>query len=40
MVRAIRRVRWYWARFLAGIVLIREVSMRLVKKEAERRARL
>ena len=35
-----RKFRWYWARFSAGIVLIREVSMRLVKKEAERRARL
>jgi hypothetical protein len=34
-----RKFRWYWARFSAGIVLIREVSMRLVKKEAERRAR-
>jgi hypothetical protein len=33
-----RRFRWYWARFSAGIVLIREVSMRLVKTEAERRA--
>ena len=35
-----RKFRWYWARFSAGIVLIREVSMRLVKKEAERRARV
>lgn len=33
-----RRFRWYWARFSAGIVLIRRVSMRLVKAEAERRA--
>jgi hypothetical protein len=33
-----RKFRWYWARFSAGIVLIREVSMRLVKKDAERRA--
>lgn len=33
-----RKFRWYWARFSAGIALIREVSMRLVKKEAERRA--
>ena len=33
-----RRFRWYWARFSAGIVLIREISLRLVKKEAERRA--
>lgn len=35
-----RKFRWYWARFSAGIVLIREVSMRLVKKEAEERARV
>lgn len=34
-----RKFRWYWARFSAGIVLIREMSMRIVKKEAERRAR-
>ena len=34
-----RKFRWYWARFSAGIVLIREVSMRVVKKEAERRSR-
>ena len=27
-----RKFRWYWARFSAGIVLIREVSMRLIKK--------
>jgi hypothetical protein len=33
-----RKFRWYWARFSAGIALIREVSLRLVKKEAERRA--
>ena len=39
-VPARRKFRWYWARFSAGIVLIREVSMRLVKKEAERRAQL
>ncbi len=32
-----RRCRWYWARFSAGIVLIREVSIRLIKAEAERR---
>jgi hypothetical protein len=32
-----RRFRWYWARFSAGIVLIREVSIRLIKTEAERR---
>jgi hypothetical protein len=35
-----RKFRWYWARFSAGIALIREVSMRLVKKEAERRAQV
>ena len=35
-----RKFRWYWARFSPGIVLIREISLRLVKKEAERRARL
>jgi hypothetical protein len=34
-----RKFRWYWARFSAGIVLIREVSLQLVKKSAERRAR-
>jgi hypothetical protein len=34
-----RKFRWYWARFSPGIVLIREVSLRLVQKEAERRAR-
>jgi len=33
-----RRFRWYWSRFSAGIILIRQVSMRLVKREAERRA--
>jgi hypothetical protein len=35
-----RKFRWYWARFSPGIVLIREMSMRIVKKEAERRAAL
>jgi hypothetical protein len=33
-----RKFRWYWARFSAGIVLIREVSMCLVKREAEKHA--
>ena len=33
-----RKFRWYWSRFSAGIVLIREVSMRIVKREAEKRA--
>ena len=33
-----RRFRWYWARFSPGIVLIRTCSLRLVKREAERRA--
>ena len=32
-----RKFRWYWSRFSAGIALIREMSMRMVKKEAERR---
>lgn len=32
-----RRFRWYWARFSPGIVLIRQILLRLVKKEAERR---
>ena len=35
-----KKFRWYWARFSAGIVLIREISLRLVKKQAERRASL
>jgi hypothetical protein len=35
-----RKFRWYWARFSAGIVLIRYVLLRQVKTEAERRARL
>lgn len=35
-----RKFRWYWARFSAGIVLIRELSLSLVKKQAERRARV
>lgn len=33
-----KKFRWYWARFSPGIVLIRAISLRLVKKEAERRA--
>jgi hypothetical protein len=33
-----RKFRWYWARFSAGIALIRDVSMRLVKRDAEKRA--
>jgi hypothetical protein len=33
-----RKFRWYWARFSPGIVLIRAVSLRLVRKDAERRA--
>jgi len=33
-----QKFRWYWSRFSAGILLIRQVSMRLVKREAERRA--
>lgn len=34
-----RKFRWYWARFSAGIVVIRDVALQLVKKSAERRAR-
>lgn len=34
-----RRFRWYWARFSPGIGLIRALSLPLVQKEAERRAR-
>lgn len=34
-----RKFRWYWARFSPGIVLIRALSLPLVQKEAERRAR-
>jgi hypothetical protein len=34
-----RKFRWYWARFSPGIVLIRRVLLRNLKKEAERRAR-
>jgi hypothetical protein len=34
-----RRFRWYWARFSPGIILIRRLSLGLVKREAERRAR-
>jgi hypothetical protein len=34
-----RKFRWYWARFSPGIVLIREISLRLVKKESERLSR-
>ena len=33
-----KKFRRYWARFSPGIVLIRAISLRLVKKEAERRA--
>jgi hypothetical protein len=35
-----RKFRGYWARFSAGIVLIRRVLLGQLKKEAERRARL
>jgi hypothetical protein len=31
---------WYWARFSPGIILIRSIAQRLVKREAERRARV
>jgi hypothetical protein len=30
-----RRFRWYWARFSPGIVLIRQIALRLLKKQAE-----
>jgi hypothetical protein len=33
------KFRWYWSFLSPGIVLIRRVSLRLVKAEAERRAR-
>ena len=35
-----RKFRWYWARFSPGIVLIRRVMLGILKKDAERRARL
>jgi hypothetical protein len=34
-----RKFRWYWARFSPGIVVIRAMSLPIVQKEAERRAR-
>src|SRR5262249_13039620 len=33
------KFRWYWSMFSPGIVLIRHVAVRLVKADAERRAR-
>jgi hypothetical protein len=33
------KFRWYWARFSPGIILIRTVAQRLIKRDAERRAR-
>jgi hypothetical protein len=33
-----RRFRWYWARFSAGIIVIRQVLMRRLKSDAERQA--
>ena len=33
------KFRWYWARFSPGIVLIRWLSLRPTRREAERRAR-
>ena len=33
------KFRWYWSCFSPGIVLIRKIALRMVKKEAERRAR-
>ncbi|BCS32216.1 hypothetical protein TBR22_A14260 [Luteitalea sp. TBR-22] len=32
-----RKFRWYWARFSPGVVIIRQVVLRMVKAEAERR---
>lgn len=37
-VGARRKFRWYWARFSPGIVLIRLLTLRMLKTEAERRA--
>jgi hypothetical protein len=34
--RARRAFRWYWARFSLGIVLIRQLALRMVKAKAER----
>jgi len=34
------KFRWYWARFSPGIVVIRWLSLRPTRREAERRARL
>lgn len=34
-----RRFRWYWARFSPGIMLIRQLSLGPVRRDAERRAR-
>ena len=33
-----RRFRWYWARFAPGIILIRRLMLRNLKKEAQLRA--
>jgi hypothetical protein len=38
--QARRKFRWYWARFSAGVVLIRRMALGLVKAEAERLASL
>jgi hypothetical protein len=32
-----RKFRWYWARFSPGIIVIREIAQRLIKKDAEAR---
>ena len=37
--QARRKFRWYWARFSAGIIVIRRLTLGPVKTEAERRAR-
>jgi hypothetical protein len=34
------KFRWYWARFSPGIILIRRVTLSLLKTEAERQAQL
>jgi hypothetical protein len=35
-----QKFRWYWARFSAGIAVIRRLSLAPVRREAERRARV
>jgi hypothetical protein len=33
------KFRWYWSMFSPGVLLIRRATLRLVKADAERRAR-